>query len=223
MRTITTTVYQYNELTDKAKERARAWYRDGGFDYDWWDCLYDDFDQRAKELGITLNRKYIPLMNGKTRSEPEIYFTGFYHQGSGSSFAGRWKAQDMQVDKLKSECPTDTELHQIADVLADCAKEDEEMWADIRAKSDNWIEVEVHDGGATEDKLTELEYESNEYNLLMEACKQREDEVIEALRDFNRWIYRSLEKEWEWLNSDEQVAETIMANEYEFTEDGEPI
>lgn len=220
MRTITTTIYTYNELSDKTKERAREWYREGGLEYNWWDFLYEDFDQRASELGIELSRKSIPLMNGKTRSEPEIYFSGFYHQGSGSSFTGRWRAGDMQVDKLKSECPTDTELHRIADVLADCAKEDKEMWADIGARRDNWISIDVCDGDAIEDKLNELEYKSNEYNLLAQACKQREDEIIEALRDFNRWIYRSLEREWEWINSDEQVAESIIANEYEFTKDG---
>jgi len=221
MRIKQTNVYTYNELSDKAKEKAREWYREGAFEFDWWDFLYDDFEQRAKELGIELSRKSIPLMNEKTRSGPEIYFTGFYHQGSGSSFTGRWRAQDTHVDKLKSECPSDTELHRIADILADCAKDDGEMWADIIAKADNWIRVNVHDSDAMETRLNELEYKSNEYNLLAQACKRREDEVTEALRDFNRWIYRSLEKEWEWLNSDEQVEETIIANEYEFTVDGE--
>lgn len=220
MRTITTSVYTYNELSDKAKEKAREWYRECGFEYDWWNFLYDDFEQRAQELGITLNRKYLQLMNGKTRSEPEIYFTGFYHQGSGSSFTGRWRAQDMHVDKLESECPSDTELHRIADILAGCAKDDREMWADISAEGDNWIRVEVHDADAMEEQLNELEYKSNEYNLLAQACKQREDEITEALRDFNRWIYRSLEREWDWLNSDEHVSDVIIANEYEFTAGG---
>lgn len=28
------TVFRFDELSDAAKKRARAWYRDGGFDYD---------------------------------------------------------------------------------------------------------------------------------------------------------------------------------------------
>ena len=52
----------------------------------------------------------------------------------------------MNPEKLRKECPTDTELHRICDVLRDCAIEDGEMWADIEAKGDNRISVEVHDG-----------------------------------------------------------------------------
>jgi hypothetical protein len=38
--------------------------------------------------------------------------------------------------------------------------------------------------------------------------------------DTCRAIYRRLEKEYEYLTSDESIIETIHANEYEFTEDG---
>ena len=159
-------------------------------------------------------------MNGKTRYDPEIYFSGFYHQGSGSSFSGRWRAWEMNPDKLKSECPTDSELHRISNVLVECANEDGEMWADINAKRDTWINVDVHDGETIEEKLNELEYESNEYRLLLQSCEQLSDSVVEALRDFNHWLYRQLQNEYEYLTSDEQVEDSIRANEYEFTEDG---
>lgn len=47
------------------------------------------------------------------------------------------------------------------------------------------------------------------------------DDLRECLADFSRWIYRNLEKEYDYQNSDEAVEEAIIANEYEFTEDGE--
>ena len=34
------------------------------------------------------------------------------------------------------------------------------------------------------------------------------------------WIYRTLKKEWDDLNADEQVDESIRINEYEFFQDG---
>ncbi len=34
------------------------------------------------------------------------------------------------------------------------------------------------------------------------------------------WIYRQLEKEYEYQNSDECVDENILCNSYTFTEDG---
>lgn len=220
MRIKETKVYQYDELSEKAKEKARDWFRRDYPDFDWWAFLYEDFERRAKELGIELSKKAVPLMNGKTRYDPEIYFSGFYHQGSGSSFSGRWRAWDMNPDKLKSECPTDSELHRISNVLVDCANEDGEIWADIRAERDTWIRVDVNDGETIEEKLNELEYKSNEYNTLAAECERREEDITEAIRDFNRWIFRRLEEEYDYLTSDEQVEESIRANEYEFTEDG---
>ncbi len=47
-----------------------------------------------------------------------------------------------------------------------------------------------------------------------------EDIVIEALRDLARWPYRQLEREYEYLTSDEAVDEAIAANDYTFTSDG---
>lgn len=220
-------IYHYDELNEQAKKKAREWYRKGHLDYDWWDCLYEDFALRAQELGIDLIQKPVKLMNGKTRYDPAIYFSGFYHQGSGSSFGGTWKAWEMNLDKLKSECPTDTELHRIADVLASCAKEDGEATATILPYRDtilpyrdNWVNVTVEDGDTLTTHFNELDPDSPEYKQMDQAFKAREEAITEALRDFNRWMYRCLEKEYECLNSDEQVEESIIANEYEFTEDG---
>jgi hypothetical protein len=36
---IETIVYRLDELDDAAKEKARAWYREGGFDHDWYDAV----------------------------------------------------------------------------------------------------------------------------------------------------------------------------------------
>jgi hypothetical protein len=47
-----------------------------------------------------------------------------------------------------------------------------------------------------------------------------EEIVIEALRDLARWLYRQLEREYEYLSSDEIVDESIIANDYTFTGSG---
>ncbi len=44
-----------------------------------------------------------------------------------------------------------------------------------------------------------------------------EEIVIEALRDLARWLYRQLEREFDYLSSDESVDEAITANAYTFT------
>jgi hypothetical protein len=46
----TVTVYEFDELSSKAKDRARAWFREGGLDYEWWDSTYED----AANIGLKL-------------------------------------------------------------------------------------------------------------------------------------------------------------------------
>ena len=38
---ICTTVYQFPELSDAAKEKAREWYRTDHPDWEWWDGVYE--------------------------------------------------------------------------------------------------------------------------------------------------------------------------------------
>jgi len=54
---ICTTVYQFPELSDAAKERARSWYREAAFHDDWWDAVYDDFERVCDILGVSLNTR----------------------------------------------------------------------------------------------------------------------------------------------------------------------
>lgn len=50
MKTIETKVYEYNELSDKAKEKAMQWFSEGVFDYDWWNCTHED----ANNIGLKI-------------------------------------------------------------------------------------------------------------------------------------------------------------------------
>ena len=56
-----------------------------------------------------------------------------------------------------------------------------------------------------------VERESTTYE---DMTADAEETVIEALRDLARWLYRQLESEYNALNSDEAVSETIVANAY---------
>jgi hypothetical protein len=47
-----------------------------------------------------------------------------------------------------------------------------------------------------------------------------EEGVAEALRDLARWLYRQLERAYDYAVSDASVDEPILANEYTFTAAG---
>lgn len=59
MREVTIKLYQYHELSEKAKEKARQWYLEGDVFDIHWDFLKDD----AKEIGLELRsweyRRYL--------------------------------------------------------------------------------------------------------------------------------------------------------------------
>jgi hypothetical protein len=50
-----------------------------------------------------------------------------------------------------------------------------------------------------------------------------EKDADELRKDLSNEIYKDLEKEYDYLNSDEAVIETLEANDYEFDEDGDII
>jgi hypothetical protein len=114
---IETTVYRINELSNAAKEKARAWYREGGFDYDWYDAVYEDFQCIAEILGLRLKTRAVRLMGGGTRQEPRIWFRGFWSQGDGACFETFYSYRKEATRRIREYAPQDTTLHGIADAL----------------------------------------------------------------------------------------------------------
>ena len=47
-----------------------------------------------------------------------------------------------------------------------------------------------------------------------------EEAVTEALRDLARWLYRQLEREYQYQTSDAMIDEAIIANGFTFTNSG---
>lgn len=198
------TVYNYDELSEKAKEKARNAWRESNLDYDWWDSVYEDAADVADILGIDLRQKRVTLGNGSWRTDPEIYFTGFYHQGSGSSYCATYRYANGAVRKIKAYAPRDTELHRIAMGLQEVQRRNfYRLRTEVRSHRDTRICVSVWDS-------------HDEYRDLGDS----EDDITTLLNDFNDWIFTQLEKEYEWLTSDEQVEESLRDSEYEFDEDG---
>lgn len=207
MRTITTekTVYSFNELSESAKENARDWYRNGNLDYDWWQFVYDDAVTIGAILGIEIGDRPVRVMNGKTWYKPDICFQGFYSQGDNSSFSGSYSYAKGIKKTIRSHAPQDTELHRIADELQ--ALQSRCFYA-VSARIDHGYRYGI---------IVSVDYDPPNYQSLPGDVEQ---EIEDLLKDFNSWIFSRLESEYEYLNSDQAVDESIVANEYEFDEYG---
>jgi hypothetical protein len=149
--------------------------------------------QAAQILGIEIDRK--------KGDQPAIYFSGFGHQGQGSSFEGYYSHAKGCVAKIKKEFPAAKDLHKIAADLV--AAQRSEHW-EATARVSTWG------------------HQSSGISISVD-CEGGERPFKDALYQFNNWIFSELEEEYDYLTSDEQIKEMILANEYEFTEDGSMI
>ena len=191
--------YSFDELDDEAKGKAREWWHgsaSGALDYDWWDYVYEMATTAGKCLGIDVE---------------DIQFSGFWSQGDGACFKGSYTYKKGWRAALKAEFGGDTlgALERIGEALQDIQRPVfYKLEAGVNMNSQYMsVNVDVDDYGLTD----------RQWGM------RRESDVRDTMRRFAGWIYCSLEKEYEYLTSDEVVAENIVANDYLFTEEGERI
>lgn len=103
---ITTTVYQFDELNDGAKDEAREWYCECITNEDF-DCVIEDAVTIASVLGITINTK------GKHGHEL------YWDLGNGGSvaFNGSYSYAKGATRKVRADYPQDVALNSIAEKL----------------------------------------------------------------------------------------------------------
>ena len=211
MRTIETTLYTFDELSDSAKETAREWYRScmDGDDFGS-DFIIEDACNIGNLIGIDMRqtRRAIQYQGEKPLGAP-IYE---YHPSvSWDLYHGAWLTSKYQYKKgsckaIREYAPMDTELHEIADGL-------------YKLQKANWYGIWAHTGESHRGKAmyVEVDYDPPNYQTL---DRKTIDTVVYWIECFAGWIYSRIEAEYEYQNSDEQVDESIRANEYEFNQNG---
>ena len=208
-RKVETVVYGIEELPEAAKEHARAWFRETCLEHEWYDIVFEDFDTICRILGVTIRTSPVKLMGGGTREKPHLWFRGFSSQGDGASFEGSLGYARGGAGAIRAHAPQDEELHRIADELQAAQKRNFfQLAGSIRTRGNYCheysMEIDVERDSPTRQPMTD----------------GAEDTVIEAMRDLARWLYRQLEREYDYLTSDDAVDEAIAINAYTFTAEG---
>lgn len=198
MRTLSKTLYEYNELSDAAKDVAREWLKGLSFsDSSDWGHVYDDAKTIGAMMGIDID---------------DIEFSGFWCQGDGARFTGRYKYAAGGVKAVTAYASQDTAVQAIAKRLQAVQRKNFYKLVATVSTYGNYshsgsMQVEMFKGDNEDESFS----------------REDNQEVQECLRAFADWLYRQLEKECEHQQSDEYLEETIEANEYEFYEDGERV
>ena len=152
---------------------------------EWWDGIYYEFKETAKEKGFKVD---------------DIYFTGFFSQGDGACFVGSvsdFTKFTEKIDRRVAKLIKDGKIE-----LSCLIKHTGRYYHERSSTFDYCIDTEVG------------------LNILSELEKI-EDEIREIYYSACRTLYRELEEEYYALQNDENVRESIVANEYEFYSNGE--
>ncbi|MCA3640352.1 MAG: antitoxin of toxin-antitoxin stability system [Methylobacterium sp.] len=206
---IETTVYTFEELDERAQERARDWYRQASAHDDWLEFVFEDFERICEILGVDLATRPVRLYGGGTRQKSCIWFSGFASQGDGACYEGSYSYRKGASRAIRDYAPRDQSLAAIADQLQQ-----------IQRRNLYALEARVtHRGRYYHEHSMEISVERNS-DRFQPPTADAEDGVSEALRDFARWLYRQLEKEYDHQTSSEVVEEGIIANGYTFTKAG---
>lgn len=203
---IETTVFLFEELGEAAKRSARDWYREHALDPDWHEVVFEDFERVCGILGIELKTRPVRLFGGGLRQKPCIWFSGFASQGDGACFEGHYAYARGAARSMRGYAPKDAELHAIADRLQ-------------RFQRTCFYQISAaisHSGRYyhAQSMMIDVEREGECVPVTIKTG------VEDALRDLAHWLYRQLEREYDYLISDEVLDESIIANGYSFTEVG---
>lgn len=208
MKTIQINLYSFEELDDNAKQKALKAYHDLNTDYNWWEFIYDDFISICDYLGISVDKE-------------AIHFEGFYSQGDGSSFGA-----EVDLSKLLKSIKI-------------------EGWREYAPKQefgftlpdmDNRVRTLVNDGkidlspriiprqrgyGVVVDLGTDFQSDYHKNHDLIYGELDKLEKWLNGIAEIlNAFLYRFLQNEYEYQTTDEAIAESIEANDYCFTVDG---
>ena len=192
--TVTRNIYQYDELSDDARERARNWYRDGlAADYPW-----------ASE-----NRESLEAFCDRFPIKAEDWEYDAWSSSITPSFYGDDTLRELSGYKLANYLTS-----------ALCR-----VWFTEPKRY-------TKNGKTRRSKILRQDtccpftgYYMDEVLLqpLRDFIKKPDSRTYEELLGdcLDEWV-KACQTDCAWLNSDENVEDSIRANEYEFLENGEP-
>jgi hypothetical protein len=199
---MTTTSTGITETYTPKQRRLIERYRDINTDYDWWDCTYDHFIEKAAAKGFETDAK-------------SIQFSGFWSQGDGASFTGDVDVPAfIKAHKLESAYPWIMKLYEHGgDIYAKVYRISHHYVHEntCRAVIPDWDQFVY---------LLDTKGDDTRYAVIAEWDKHLQSDIDQLEKDIEstrlelcRELYDALETEYEHLTSDEVVWDTIEAND----------
>ena len=214
-RLVSVRVYKFDELPKEIQEKVLDEHRQINVDFDWWDMdgLVDFNEQDFKDAGVQplpkewYNRKLMP---------DKIHYEGVEYPAYIGLIKYSHKNMYFDIDRGQYLQLNDIEVKD-DNVFRKFLKIPEKLWGKVSYRFDSsgretntTLEFRDNEGDDFEDseKLSPAERDT-----LKNAQDKWQDKMGEALKMLKDTYESSME--------DEEVADTIRANEYDFKENGE--
>jgi hypothetical protein len=208
MKTITLKLCSFAELDKIGKEKALTTHRDLNLNFDWWDDEYEDFIELCSYLGISILKD-------------SIKFDGFYSQGDGSGFSA-----NVDIVKLATAIsaePWKTYAPKQEFAFPPLAIDRRVMALVEKGLLPNEPQIigRYRQYGVVVDLGVYVINENGKnHDLIFDELDNLEEWLRGIAEILNRYLYKSLEKQYEFLTSDTAIKESILTQEYLFTADG---
>ena len=193
----TINLYQFDELDDAGKEKAREWFREASAEEN------NDFDFEYRKSD------FVDIMSMFGFTVKDVYYSGFWSQGDGASFTGTWRYKKGWRKDFLSAYPKSKYLEYM-DAIANEARK---VFYDLSVRIS-------HSGHYQHSGCMDVDVQNNDYRN-----DTITNDIAIAITDNFRCIadtlYGIIEQDYDWRNADKQVDESIIANEYDFTAEGE--
>jgi len=186
------TIQAWLEADNTIAQNIIEKYSEINVDYEWWDCILEDFCEDLEKSGF-----YVQVS--------DIEFSGFHSQGDGASFTGYINI----LEYLKST----KQLTKYSALVR--AIRNDKIGDSINISRFNGYYS--HENTCSVDEVEYYDYDSLSDKVLSQIT-EIESELEDTRCEFSQELYKKLDHSYEYLTSPESIIETLSANEYEFDE-----
>lgn len=189
------------DLKDKILDKYRHWNVEH---IEWWDGVYDCFKADMDKIGIEVDK---------------MYFSGFWSQGDGACFEGRVYSWEDFLTSLGYTCPALIALAETGWRFS--VKHRGNYHHENCTRFDACLNTLDSNDAVDDDDFAQTfspyqsEIQTAAWMALIADYKRDdlEEQFTEAFKDHMRALYNQLEEEYDHLTSDEEILDSLEANE----------
>jgi len=212
---MTEVALKFSALSKSAKAHAREkWRNDYCFDEWEYTHILDDCSDVAALIGIDIDQCE---RRGKKTRMHDIRFSGFWSQGDGACFNGRYKFKPDATQAVISYFGSPDRCKEPLRITNELATlHITRMLLNLEPLQGLITTFGSYSNSSTM-RYEAISYEGEDH----EIDNDHDHDVLTLMRDFADWIYDRLEKQYEYATSDEVVDERLQ--EEMFDEDGDIV